>query len=139
MSDDADPTDLFVRGLWKIIPDEKDASWVLRLAGNAPSHGPLGDYGSIVREMLDKGVSPGTIARFARIVGYETAFGICYHLDDPNASYEGFPEVEERISWGLCRIDPDSGEPLEHLDSGHERLLMAAPDGREMRPPDAEA
>ena len=133
-----DSTQIFLRGVWKLIPDEVNTDWVDDIANMEGDDGPLGDYGPIIKEMLEKGISEKTIARFAKIVGYETAFSLCYHLGDPNASYADFPEEEDRIAWGLETIDDETGEPLaeeEQITSPHEQLLMMDPSGREMRPP----
>jgi len=129
-----DETDLFLRGLWKSIPDEDDASWVQRVAQLPVTSEPLGDFGEIVREMLQKGVSAAAIARFAKLVGYETAFGICYHLDDPHASYEGFGDKPQEVAWGVFSLDPATDEPASPLEGLHERLLSSDPTGREMCP-----
>ena len=139
---EVDSTEIFLRGVWKCIPNEENTRWVDRVANLPASNGPLGDYGSIIKEMLDKGVSERTIARFAKIVGYETAFGICYHLGDSNASYEGFPKEEKRIAWGLKTFDYETEEPLaieDEITCPHEQLLGMDPCGREMRPPTEES
>ena len=130
----AEPIELFARGVWKKIPSENDVTWVERLSKEQLSNQPLGDFGTIINEMIEKGVSKETIARFAKLVGYETAFGLCYHLEDPVASYEGFPKTNEQITWGLFRVDPDTNEPIEGLNGIHEVLLGLVPSGREMRP-----
>lgn len=126
--------ELFARGVWACIPDEGDVSWVARVAALPASDEPLGDFGPLVKEMLDRGVSPHSIARFARIIGYETAFGVCALLDDPQAAYDAAPEVAVEWAWGLFRVDPESGKALEPMLGSHEILLSADPSGREMRP-----
>jgi hypothetical protein len=128
------PEVVFLRGVWAKIPDEADVSWVDRLAAQPPSDLPLGDMGPLVRKMRDAGMTAEEVARFAKLVGYETAFGIMYHLDDPNASYEGFPPEPERLRWRVYLIDPDSEEPREPLLGLHEPLLSMDPTGREMFP-----
>jgi hypothetical protein len=128
------PTEVFARGAWQFVPSEDDISWVERVAALDASNQPLGDYGPIVKDMLTKGVSAEAIARFAKIVGYETVFGLCYHLEDPIASYEGFPEEDEEIAWGLFQINPETDEPIEGLSCIHEVMLRMDPSGREMRP-----
>jgi hypothetical protein len=104
-----DNIEIFAQAVWKYIPDEEDSSWVRKISELESSKEPLGDFGPIVEDMLSKGVAPETIARFAKIVGYETAFGICYHL----------------------------GETNEGLVGVHEVLLSMDPTGREMRPKSA--
>ncbi|MDB3936368.1 hypothetical protein N9383_06585, partial [Granulosicoccus sp.] len=133
-----DSTQIFLRGVWTCIPDEENTDWVEHIANLPVTNSSVNDYGTIIREMLDKGVSEQTIARFAKIVGYETAFGICYHLGDPNASYEGFPEEEKRIAWGLTTFDDETEEELameNQITCPHEQLMSMDPCGRWMRPP----
>ncbi len=130
-----DPTEVFLRGVWRrIIPRVDDVSWVDRLASLPASDGPLGDTGPIVRRMLSAGIPAADIARFSQIVGYETAFGLCYHLEDPVASYEGMPVgAGDRLAWGLFLVD-ETGEPCDALGMLHESILSMDPSGREMRP-----
>ena len=130
----ATETEVFLRGVWhSMIPRIDDLAWVERVASLAGTDEPLGDLGPIVRRMLDAGVSPGDVARFAQITGYETAFGICCHLDDPYASYEDANDDEDELAWGLFLID-DSGKPTMPLVGLHESILGMDPSGREMRP-----
>ena len=129
-------TEIFLRGVWKFISDEENTDWVDHIANMPSDSEPSGDDGTIIKEMLDKGVSKKTIARFAKIAGYETAFSILYHLGDPNASYEGFPKDEKRIAWGLNTFDYETEEPLDdEITCPHEQLLGMDPCGRELRPP----
>jgi hypothetical protein len=128
------PKQIFLRGVWAKIPDEADVSWVRRVAKQPLSDGPLGDMGSLVKKMLDAGITAREIARLAKLIGYETAFGIMYLLEDPHASYEGFPPEPEQLLWRLNLIDPESEEPGEPLRALHESLLSMDPSGREMRP-----
>lgn len=132
----ADPTEVFLRGVWRIINSIDDPAVVERLASLRATDEPLGDYGAVVRRMLNAGVSTGDIIRFAQIVSYETAFSMLYHLDDPIASYEGFPDVgDEQLAWTLFLVDPDNEElPISPLNMLFESLLTMDPSGREMRP-----
>jgi len=111
--------------IWKCIPSDDEVTWVDRVAKPTISKSPLGDYGAVVQEMLDKGMSAESIARFARIVGYETAFSICYALEDPDLDANG----DDAIAWGLFRTDPDTAAPIEPISSGYESLLSTDPTG----------
>jgi len=126
--------EIFLRGVWKHIPDETETKWIERLSKEELTSQPMGDFGVILKEMLSKGVRAETIARLMKIAAYETAFGIMYHLEDPNASYEGFSEEKERISWGVFIVDKETGGPIEPLKGLHETILSMDPTGREMRP-----
>src|SRR5262249_53221424 len=121
-------------GVWAKIPDETDVSWVGRLAKQPLTGTPCGDFGALVKKMRDAGIKANEIARFAKLIAYQIAFRIMYHLDDPNASYEGFPPEDKRLRWRLYLIDPESEETREPLLGLHESLLMMDPTGREMRP-----
>lgn len=99
--------------LWSGSISGTDSEWVDRVAELEQKDEPLGDYGPIVRRMLDAGVQRNDIARFARIVGYEAVFGCLYDLDEA-----GISEVPGHFAGGL-----------------YESLLSADPTGTEMRPP----
>ena len=128
------PADIFLRGVWKLIPDDRDTAWVHRIAQQPASDEPLGDYGAVIRRMLDAGVPPADIARLARLAAYETAHGLLYHLEDPAVSYEGFPETDDQPLWSLTLIDEDTDQPTTPLRGLHESLLSLDPAGKEMRP-----
>ena len=126
--------DLFLRGVWRGVIPSRDTDWVERVSAQAGHDGPLGDYGPLMRSMLDRGVPATDIARFAQIAAYEATFGLLYHLEDGYASYEGFaPEPEER-AWAVFEVDPESDAPRDRLPGLHESLLGSDPSGREMRP-----
>jgi len=122
----------FIQGVWEIIPDESP-EWVERVASRKGDQGPLGDYSTILRFMLDKGVPPEMIARFARIVGYETAFGLLCFAGDPGYLNQA---VDFEYNWGIRVFDPQSERIIGSLEGVYESLLTADPSGREMRPPD---
>lgn len=129
-----DPRRAFVRSVWFNVPSEDDVSWVRRISMLPPApKEPLGDYGALVKRMLDCGLTEHEIARFAKLVGYETAHGIMYLLADPSA---GFPEINnpENVAWTLYQIDPKTEAPIEPLSGLHEDMLELDPSGREMRP-----
>jgi len=71
-----------LREIWSYIADEEDLSWIDRVANQAEDSAPLGDYGAIMRRLLKLGVSKNDIARFAKINGYEAAFGALYVVDN---------------------------------------------------------
>jgi len=127
-----DATEIFVRGVWKIIPSEDDLSWVEKAAALQADCSPCGDYGFLIRKMLAAGISAEDIARFARIVGYKVAFQVCYHLGDPIASYEGFKDRAPEFEWNLYQIQDD--KPVAPMRCTYEILLTADPSRREMRP-----
>ncbi|MBB3698494.1 hypothetical protein KMW28_15970 [Flammeovirga yaeyamensis] len=129
--------EIFLRGVWKMIPDEEKTDWVEQIAEyKLDKTEPLGDYGSLIKSMLDKGVTASEIARLCKIIGYESVFSVLYHLEDPTASFEDFDESEETLHWGLYSIDPETEKPKEGIWSLHEYFLSMDPSGREMRPKD---
>lgn len=128
------PIELFVRGVWRLIPDADDQSWVGRAAEASGSNDPLGDLGPLLCRFLDAGVSPSDVARFARIIGYEVAAGLCYYLGDSTWAYEDFDDDQDEVQWGLFEVDPETNEPGRPILGAHELLLMSDPTGQEMRP-----
>lgn len=129
-----DPSRAFVRSVWFNVPSEDDVSWVARISRLPPApEEPLGDFGPLVKRMLECGLTEHEIARFAKLIGYETAHGIMYLLADPSA---GFVELKnpENIVWTLYQVDPKTEMPIEPLRALHEYMLEADPSGREMRP-----
>jgi hypothetical protein len=127
------PHESFVRSLWLNVPSEDDVSWVKRISTLTLKDAPLGDYGALVKRMLECGLSEYEIARFAKIVGYETAFGIAYMLEDPAAGFASTSNPEN-ISWALFQIDESLEKPIAPLSGVHELVLSMDPSGREMRP-----
>jgi len=131
---DISPEEIFVRGVWKRITDEEDASWVKNVASTPlKENEAFGDYGPILKEMLDKGISPETIVRFEKIIGYNVAFDLLYLLGDPQASYEDFPD-EEQIVWNLRQSDPEALGNDKDMSCMYELMLSMDPSGRGMRP-----
>jgi hypothetical protein len=130
------PLQIFLRGVWTCIRDDRSPGWVRKIAELPRTNLPLGDFGEIVRRMLGAGVPERDIARFARIIGYETAFGMLYFLGDSTAAYEGFPPGEPDLEFNLRAVHGETEETVAELSAMHESLLMADPNGREMRPGD---
>lgn len=129
-----DPPRAFIRSVWFNVRSEEDSSWVQEVSRRPLKPGEcLGDFGALVKRMLDCGLTEYEIARFAKIVGYDTAAGIMYLLDDPSS---GFLELRnpENIKWTLYRTDPQTEAPIEALTALHEYMLEFDPSGREMRP-----
>ena len=124
--------EIFVKGIWRMIPSEDDTSWVDVAAASSMSDSPIGDYSLLVQKMLNAGLSSHDIARFARIVGYKIAFHICYYLGDPQASYEGGADTIPEHEWDLYEVQ--GGMQTSPITCVHELLLGADPSGREMRP-----
>ena len=129
-----EPEEIFLRGAWKCVPDDSDSDWVNQIADQEWADEPLGDFGPIIREMLDKGVAASKIARFAKIIGYESIFSLCYHLSDPITSHKESSEEIDEVAWGLYQVNPELDEPIRPMLGLHESMLSMDPSGREMRP-----
>lgn len=130
--------DAILRDVWKYIADEDDLSWVDHVASQSGNDGPCGDLAAITRRMIAAGVSKQDIARFAKINGYEAAFGTMYVLDG-GASGDG-GEISDNdgkdISWRVQAFDFETDRPIDAGTRGlHESFLSGDPTGREMRPP----
>lgn len=121
----------FVRGLWRDIPSEDDVSWVENLAKHEKTDKPLGDFGPLAKKMLDHGLTPYDVARFAKLVAYEAAFSFCYFLEDPSEVEDLLPD-SDGPAWGFFRCHGD--QPVEQLAGLHVSILSLDPSGREMRP-----
>jgi hypothetical protein len=130
--------DAILRDVWKYIADEVDVSWVDNVAGQSADNGPLGDLPEIIRRMLSAGVSKQDIARFAKMNGYEAAFGALYILDGGTLGddYEISDNAGREIGWHVQAFDFETEQPIDAGIRGlHESILSADPTGREMRPP----
>lgn len=125
--------EVFATAIWNNIPSDEDASWVTNASTRSILKQPMGDYGAIVQDMLDRGVTAESIARFAKIVGFETASGICSALDDSSFSFKN-SNYEPSIHWGLFRTEPETNEVIEPILGIHEILLAMDPTGNEMEP-----
>ena len=134
-TDGEDIREVFLRGVWNAVIPSSDPEWVERVAALEGDTEPLGDYGPLLKKMLDHGLSPAEVARFAQIIGYGVAFGMLSHIDDNVASYEGLPDARDEYFWQLYAVDPETLEPISTLTSLNESLLTEDPSGREMRPP----
>lgn len=123
---------VFLRAAWESVLPPADASWIAGLLKSAKARpeAPGADAGLALERMLAAGVDPKDIDEVARVMQYETLFGVCALLDEgPNAPE---PELAD-FGWRLMRTD-GSGECLGPIDAVHEDLLSLDPSGREMRP-----
>jgi hypothetical protein len=126
------PREIILRDVWEYIADEDDLSWIDNVASQPADNRPMGDFGEITRRMLAAGISKRDIARFAKINGYEAAFGVLYKLEGDN----GTDDKEPTIYWKLQAFDAVTDRPIEAgLGGLHESVLSADPTGREMGPP----
>jgi hypothetical protein len=76
-------------------------------------------------------VSAQDLGSIARMVAYETAFGVLNRVDegyDPEAA-EGAP------GWALIETDADGNPTDRHVRGLHESVLSMDPSGREGKPP----
>jgi len=128
-----DPNEIFARSVWSLLPDEEDTRWVRSMAARPLNvTQPCGDEGALIKRMLDCGLSEYEIARFAKLVSYEVAFGLTYMLGDAGAGIEGMKR--DRIDWALFVTGTSSDDPKERMYGMHELLLQLDPSGREMCP-----
>ena len=133
--------EIFLRGVWTMVPDDQNTDWVHKIANAKPSRGFVSDHQRILRRMLEAGVSERDIARLCRIVGFETAQGILNMIDDPGAAYfelkkdPKFQNARE-FDWCINVSDASTKEDLGRLDGVHEEFESLDPTGREMEPPE---
>lgn len=130
-----EPMEIFLRGVWTMVPDDEDTSWVRNRAKRAKDTGMcFPDQAEILKRMLDAGVSERDIARLCRIVGFETAQGILNMIDDPAVATYGLKDAGPELEWYIQVFDAESGDELERLDGVHEEFQSLDPNGREMEP-----
>jgi len=131
-----DAKDIFIRGVWAIIDSCSSEETVGRLSNTSGNNRPLGDLGEIVRTIEQSGVSRATLARFARIISYQTAFQTLYQLSDADSAIEAAHLNGSDVDWCLFEVDSETMEPKQSLGMLHDSLLVADTEGREMRPPE---
>lgn len=129
---------IFLRGVWTMVPDDEDTSWVRKLAKRDKKSGMcFPDQSDIIRRMLDAGVTEQDIARLCRIVGFETAQGILNMIDDPGVATYGLADAGPELEWCIQVFEAENGKDLGRLDGIHEEFQSMDPNGREMEPPPA--
>jgi hypothetical protein len=113
---------------WRREPDR----WIrqsVEAAGRNPK-GHFADAGAALRRMTESGVSTADIASVARMVAYETAFGVVDIIDEghePDA-----PSTAPR--WALMEFGADGRMTGRDVCSLHEDILSMDPSGREGQP-----
>lgn len=123
---------LVLRGIW---PDHIDSwvrnpkAWVEHTMKAAESQ-PDGDFaeaGRAVGRALAAGVSMTDLGAIARMIAFETAFGVVNHIDEGHDPAAGV----DAPGWLLVETDADgspTGRPISGL---HEDILSMAPTGDE--------
>lgn len=117
-----------LKQFWNGVVKESDVQWITKELDRKPNFGPCGDLPAILNEMVNKGVDKRQIARFARIMQYQTLFQICCVL---NGNLES---DNPSVSWGLVEVEPKTGRILSELSDLDEQVLQADPEDNEMRP-----
>lgn len=119
---------LVLRSLW---PDHVE-SWVrnagawignaVKAAGSRPE-GNFAEAGRAVDRALAAGVSMTDLGAIARMIAFETAFGVLNHIDEGHDPAAG----DDAPGWRLVETDADgaaTGRPIIGL---HEDILSMAP------------
>jgi hypothetical protein len=110
-----------LKAIWAGIVDERDKKW----SPAAYNTGNPNDMSASLKRILDAGVDPADLKMVVRGYQYETAFNICYQLDDGGYDYD--------VNWRLFEVD-ETGNPLSPIEGLHEDLLGTDPTGLEMGP-----
>jgi hypothetical protein len=126
---------LFLRSIWSSLIDgwaRDPQTWTKRFADEAvrQPNGHFADAGLALGRLLAAGASPSDIGSIARMVAYETAFGVIDHVDeghDPDTGMDG-------PYWVLIETDGDGTPTGRQVAALHEDLLTMDPSGREGRP-----
>lgn len=121
---------LVLRSLWPdhIEPWARNAgTWVgnvVKAAGSQPDDG-FAEAGRALGRVLAAGVSMTDLGAIARMIAYETAFGVLNHIDEGHDPAAG----DDAPGWRLVETDADgaaTGRPIIGL---HEDILSMAPRG----------
>lgn len=126
----------FLRSLWPQQIDRwrQDTEWLGRSVGAAERepNGMFADAGLAIKRLLALGATREELASIARMVAYDTAFGVVYRIDAcEDADYNtdaGYP------AWTLSEMGRDGLPTGRSIGGLHEDLLTMDPSGREGRP-----
>ena len=108
---------------------ENEYGWIDKMINglDAASDVPCSQFGTAVKEMLEKNVSKEAIVDLIRVVQFETLYHVCSTIDK---TYEVTTPV---TNWRLFELDDDDN-PVATIGNLHESLLQFDPSGREMGP-----
>ena len=127
---------LILRRLWSEQIDTYRANprWsdiVVQAARRNPT-GAFADAGQALERLLELGAERTDIASIARVVAYETVFGVLELIDegrDPE-----LPSSDNLPGWLLVENDLTKGPTSRVIDGLHESLLSLDPSRREGQP-----
>ncbi|WP_203883780.1 hypothetical protein [Planotetraspora kaengkrachanensis] len=134
-----------LRGLWSAEINswrDKVDTWIAntRRELNRRPTGPFSDGGKALLRLVDElGATQEEIGALARMIAYETVFGVLYQLDDSDITEDDITIpvdlLNELPSWALIEVRGEDGEPTGRTIQGlHESLLSMDPSGRDGRP-----
>jgi hypothetical protein len=123
---------LFLRAAWRTVINDGDVSWIQDCVARSKRdpNAPGAAAGAALERLLATGASRDDLATVARVMQWQTLFGLCHLLSDPGVLEE---EVKD-YAWYLMGADMESDEQLGSIDGLHESVLETDPTGREMRP-----
>lgn len=121
---------LVLRSLWpdQIEPWARNAGTWIGHAVKAADSQPDGDFaeaGRAVGRALAAGVSMTDLGAIARMIAYETAFGVLNHIDEGHDPAAGV----DAPGWRLVETDADGAETGRPIIGLHEDILSMAPRG----------
>jgi len=125
---------LMLRAIW---PDQIDIrarvpeEWIDRATSAADkTDGYFADAGRALSRALAAGVSREDLGAIARMVAYETAFGVLDRIDEGHEPAAG----DDAPGWVLMETDPEGNLTGRTVDGLHEDVLSMDPTGREGKP-----
>jgi hypothetical protein len=125
---------LVLRGVW---PDQIDIwarapeEWIGRLTRTSDKPDRyFSEAGQALSKALAAGVSVGDLGAIARVIAYETAFGVLNRVD------EGYDPTggDDAPGWALMETDADGIPTGRSVGGLHEDLLSMDPMGRRGEP-----
>lgn len=128
----------FLRGAWQLIASDTDVSWIDNAISRVAtdSTAPLAGGVHAMRRLLAAGGDRHDIAAAVRDAQALFLAQLLFQMTEPE-EIEGNTDAngEPLSQWGLFRVDPGTGEPIEAFGDGlHAEVNASDPTYREARP-----
>jgi len=123
---------LFLWSIWQYIEHPAKSSYTQdkirssRAWANANPSRQLDPVVPLVEKFLSKGITPEEISQLVMLEQSNLAFGLCYHVDDPNSCTGSMSHKDNGL--GLY-VEDEAGDPMANsrMTCLHEILMCAKP------------